>query len=174
MFQPSVHYLPELLRQVTIQYPDSPLLSVLRPLVAESDGELIAAAVADQERIRQAAGLTDEQRQAWLDVFYCWLMIRLPLKLEEIRKMIARLPEVEETPWGKELKERWTLEARAEACAEDLRQMIQRREEDLKHHEQLFRDGVLPEAAYRDLTVRLEREVQQYRAELEHLSVQPE
>jgi len=43
-FQPAIHYLPDLLRQVTIQYPDSPLLSVLRPLVAESDQALIAAA----------------------------------------------------------------------------------------------------------------------------------
>ncbi len=76
LFQPTVHYLPELLRQLTIQYPDSPLLSVLRPLVADSEEALIATAMADHERIRQAAGLTDEQRQAWLDVFHCWLMIR--------------------------------------------------------------------------------------------------
>lgn len=110
------------------------------------------------------------QRQAWLEVFHCWLMTRLPLKLEEIRKMIARLPDVEETPRGKELKERWTLEARAEARAEDLRQIIQRRKEDLKHQEQLFRDGVLSEAAYRDLKARAEQEVQQYRADLESLA----
>jgi len=186
LFQPTVHYLPELIRQLTIQYPDSPLLSVLRPLVAESDGDLIATAMADHEKIRQAAGLTDEQRQAWLDVFHCWLMIRLPFKLEEIRKMIARLPEVEETPWGKELKERWTAEARAKADearakadaarakadaarADDLRQMIQRRDEDLKHFEDLLRNGLVSEAAFRDLTTRAERELQQYRANLQSI-----
>jgi len=183
LFQPTVHYLPELLRQLTIQYPDSPLLSVLRPLVADSEAALIATALADHERIRQAPGLTDQQRQAWLDVFHCWLMIRLPLKLEEIRKMIARLPDVEETPWGKELKERWTAEARAEARAkaaeerakaaeeraDDLRQMIRRRDEELKHYDELFRNGVLPEAAFRDLTARAERELQQYRSDLERL-----
>jgi len=185
LFQPSVHYLPELVRELTIQYPDSPLLSVLRPLVAESDEALIATAMADHDRIRQAAGLTDAQRQAWLDVFHCWLMIRLPLKLEEIRKMIARLPEVEETPWGKELKELWTAEARAEAAearakaaearakaaearADGLRQMIQRREEDLTHYEELLRAGALPEAAFRDLTQRAQRELEQYRLDLEN------
>jgi predicted transposase YdaD len=172
LFQPTVHYLPELLRQLTIQYPDSPLLSVLRPLVADSEATLIATALADHERIRQAPGLTDEQRQAWLDVFHCWLMIRLPLKLEEIRKMIARLPEVEETPWGQELKERWTAEAQAkaaEARANDLRQMIRRRDEELKYYDELFRNGVLSEAAFRDLTARAERELQHYRADLERL-----
>jgi hypothetical protein len=168
LFQPTVHYLPELLRQLTIQYPDSPLLSVLRPLVADSEAALIATALADHERIRQAPGLTDQQRQAWLDVFHCWLMIRLPLKLEEIRKMIARLPDVEETPWGKELKERWTAEAVA-ARADDLRQMIRRWDEELKHYDDLFRSGVLPEAAFRDLTARAERELQQYRTDLERL-----
>jgi predicted transposase YdaD len=119
LFQPTIHYLPELVRQLTIHYPDSPLLSVLRPLVAESDQALIATAAADHERIRQAAGLTDEQRQAWLEVFHCWLMARLPMKLEEIRKMITRLPDVEETPWGQELKERWTGEARRRRTVQD-------------------------------------------------------
>ena len=79
LFQPTVHYLPELFRQLTIQYPDSPLVSVLRPLVVERNEDLIATAMDDQERIRHAAGLTDAQRQAWLDVFHSWLMIRLPL-----------------------------------------------------------------------------------------------
>jgi hypothetical protein len=92
LFQPTVHYLPELLRQLTIQYLDSPLLSVLRPLVADSEAALIATALADHERIRQAPGLTDEQRQAWLDVFHCWLMIRLPLKLEEIHVSVSSVP----------------------------------------------------------------------------------
>jgi hypothetical protein len=146
----------------------------------------IATALADHERIRQAPGLTDEQRQAWLDVFHCWLMMRLPLKLEEIRKMIARLPEIEETPWGKELKERWTAEAaearakadeaRAkadEARAENLREMIQRRDEDLKHFEELLRNGLVSEAAFRDLTARAERELQQYRSDLEELDRRP-
>jgi len=162
LFQPAVHYLPELFQKLTIQYPDSPLLSVLRPLLAESEQALIATAVDDYERIRQAAALTDEQRQAWLEVFHCWLMIRLSLTLEEVRKMIARLPEVEETPWGRELKERWTAEGRAD----ELRQMIQRTDEDLKHYEELFRNGVLSEAACRELTARVERELRQYRADL--------
>jgi len=107
--------------------------------------------------------------------------------------MIARLPEVEETPWGKELKERWTAEARAKADearakadearakadaarakadaarADDLRQMIQRRDEDLKHFEDLLRNGLVSEAAFRDLTTRAERELQQYRANLQSI-----
>ena len=86
--------------------------------------------------------------------------------------MIAKFLPVEEIPWGKELKELWTAEARAEACAE-LRQMIQRREEDLDHYEELFRSGVLSEAAYRDLTARAHREVQQYRAHLENMENSP-
>ena len=124
---------------------------------------------AHQERIRHAIGLTDAQRQAWLDVFNSWLMIRLPLKLEAVRKMIARLPRVEETPWGKELKELWTAEARNEARADELRQMLQRRGEDLQHYDELFRNGVLSETAYRDLTARAEREVQRYRADIDTL-----
>jgi hypothetical protein len=165
LFQPTVHYLPDLFRQLTIQYPDSPLLSVLRPLVANSDQALIAEAAADQERIRRAAELTDDQRQAWLDVFHCWLMARLPLKLEEIRKMITRLPKIEETPWGQELKELWTSEARAE----ELRQTIQRRNEDLNHYQALLLNGVLPEAAYRDLAARAESELQKCRVDLEDI-----
>lgn len=145
------------------------MLSVLRPLVAESDQALIATAAADHERIRQAAGLTDEQRQAWLEVFHCWLMARLPMKLEEIRKMIARLPDVEETPWGQELKERWTAEGRAEGGAEKLRQMIQRRTEDLNHYQELVRNGVLSETAYEDLKARAERELEQARADLQSI-----
>jgi len=118
-------------------------------------------------------------------------MIRLPLKLEEIRKMIARLPEVEETPWGKELKERWTAEARAEAAearakaaeareraakaaearADDLRQMIQRREEDLRHYEELFRSGAIQDAAFGDLTQRAQRELERFRSELDETAL---
>jgi hypothetical protein len=89
-------------------------------------------------------------------------MTRLHLTLAEIRKMIARLPEVEELPWGRELKERWTAEGRAG----ELRQIIERRDEDLKHYEDLFRNGILPDAAYRDLTARAEKDVQQCRADL--------
>jgi hypothetical protein len=49
-------------------------------------------------------------------------MMRLPLKLEEIRKMIAKPPEIEEPSWGKELKERWTAEtAEARAKADEAR-----------------------------------------------------
>jgi DnaJ-domain-containing protein 1 len=47
--------------------------------------------------------------------------------------------------------------------------LIRRRDEDLQHYEDLFRNGVLSEAAYRDLTARAEREVQQYRTDLENL-----
>jgi hypothetical protein len=165
LFQPTVHYLPELVQQLTIQYPDSPLLSVLRPLLAESEQALMATAAADYERIRQATVLTEEQRRTWLEVFHCWLMSRLSLTLEEVRRMIAKLPEIEDTPWGKELKERWTAEARA-AQAEALRQTIQRRDEDLKHYEEMLRQGVLSDAAYHDLTTRAEKELQECRAHL--------
>jgi hypothetical protein len=165
LFQPSVHYLPELVRQLTIEYPDSPLLSVLRPLLAESEAELLATAASDYDKICQAPDLSDEQRRAWLEVFHCWLMIRLPLNLEEIRKMITKLPEVEETPWGKQLKEKWTAEARAH----DLHQVIQWTEEDQKHYEELFHTGVLAEAAYHDLAARSDSKLREYRAELERI-----
>jgi hypothetical protein len=145
-----------------MRYPDSPLLSALRPLLAESEQELIATAGADYERIRQAPGLTDEQRQTWLEVFHRWLMARLKCSLKEIREMITKLPEVEDTPWGRELKERWMAEGRAEA----LRRLIQRREQDLKHYAEMSRDGVLSDTAYRDLGARAEEELQQYRADL--------
>ena len=79
--------------------------------------------------------------------------------------MIARLPDVEETPWGQELKERWTAEARAE----ELRKMIQRRTEDLNHYQELVRNGVLSEAAYEDLKARAERELEQARADLQSI-----
>ena len=176
LFQPYIHYLPELFHQLKMRYPDSPLLSALRPLLAENEEELIATAGADYERIRQAPGLTDEQREAWLEVFHLWLMARLNCILKEIREMITKLPEIEDTPWGRELKERWTAEARAEAHAaraearaahaEALRHLVQRREQDLKHYAEMFREGVLPETAYRDLTSRAEEELQQYRADL--------
>ena len=148
-----------------MRYPDSPLLSALRPLLAESEEESIATAGADYERIRQAPGLTDEQREAWLEVFHLWLMARLNCILKEIREMITKLPEIEDTPWGRELKERWTAEARA-AHAEALRHLVQRREQDLKHYAEMFREGALPETAYRDLTARAEEELQQCRADL--------
>ena len=83
--------------------------------------------------------------------------------------MIARLPDVEETPWGQELKERWTAEGRAEGGAEKLRQMIQRRTEDLNHYQELVRNGVLSEAAYEDLKARAERELEQARADLQSI-----
>ena len=76
--------------------------------------------------------------------------------------MIARLPEIEELPWGRELKERWTAEGRAD----QLRQMVPRLDEDLKHYEELFRNGVLSDAAYRDLTARAAKELEQCRADL--------
>lgn len=72
--------------------------------------------------------------------------------------MIARLPDLEETRWGRQLK--------AEARADHLRQTIRRLDEDLKHYEKLFRDGVLPDAAYRDLPARAAKELEQCRADL--------
>jgi len=162
LFQPTVDYLPELFQQLTIQYPESPLPSVLRPLLAESEQTLIATAAADYEKISQSSGLSDEQRRAWLEVFHCWLMTRLHLTLTEIRKMIARMPDVEELPWGKELKDPWTAEGRAD----HLRQTIRRLDEDLKHYEELFRNGVLSAAAYRDLTARAAKELERCRADL--------
>jgi hypothetical protein len=108
--------------------------------------------------------------------------------LEEIRKMITRLPEIEETPWGKQLKEKWTAEARAEirdeiraearaeirakVHADGLRQMIQKSEEHLKHYGKLFRTGGLSEAAYHDLVARSEKKLGEDRAELERIQSQ--
>lgn len=93
-------------------------------------------------------------------------MSRLQLTIEEIRTIITKLPDVEETPWGRQLKERWTAEARAEARAEVLRRTIQRAEEDLEHYEEMFRNGTVSESGYRDLKARAEQELQQYRADL--------
>jgi hypothetical protein len=55
----------------------------------------------------------------------------------------------------------------AEARADDLRQMIQRREEDLRHYEELFRSGAIQQAAFHDLTQRAQRELEEFRSELD-------
>ena len=47
----------------------------------------------------------------WCDIFVLWMMRGLEeTNLEKVQKMLYDLPEVEDTIWGRELKEKWTLE----------------------------------------------------------------
>lgn len=171
LFQPQVQDLQELWQQLAARFPDSPLLSVLHPLLAENEKELTATLEGDYERIQHSTQLTDQQRGAWLDVFHFWLMTRLQLSLEEIQEMvISKLPEVEELPWGKELKERWTSEGREEARADDLRNAIERVEQLLQCYEEMRRNAVLSDVAYGELKARAEKELHEHRENLKSLN----
>lgn len=172
LFQPRVSYLPDLVADLESRFPDSPLLSVLRPLLVENEVELTATAVDDYERIKASPRLTDTQRDAWLDVFHSWLMTRLQLSLKEIRAMVmSRLPDVEELPWGRELKQQWTTEGREEGREEgrsvELRQNIARAESQLEHLGQLHQTGAVSEAVYKDLKDRAEQDLTQMRKSLD-------
>jgi predicted transposase YdaD len=170
MFQPRVHYLPDLVRQLEATDPDSPLVSVLRPLVVDDPRELTSAAAADYHRISGSPVLTPEQREVWLQVFYVWLMIRFENSLEELSKMvIAGLPPVEETPWGRELKERWTVEACKEARKEGRDEgrdegRAEEIERQLRKFAELRAAGELPESAYHRLREFAEQELLEIRA----------
>jgi len=166
LFQPRVSYLPDLVADLELRFPDSPFLSVLRPLLVENEVELAATAVDDYERIKASSRLTDMQRDAWLDVFHSWLMTRLQLSLKEIRAMVmSRLPDVEELPWGRELKQQWTTQGRAA----ELRQNIARTESQLEHLEQLHQTGAVSDAVYNDLKDRAEQDLAQMRKRLDEL-----
>jgi hypothetical protein len=65
LFRPHVHYLPDLVRRLEATDPDSPLVNLLRPLVADDPRELTSAAAADYQRISGSPALTPEQREFW-------------------------------------------------------------------------------------------------------------
>lgn len=170
LFQPQIHYLPDLVAALSVRHPDSPLLSVLRPLLTGDEHELTSHAVADYENLQRSTALTDAQREAWLDVFHYRLMIRLHKTIEEIRQMVlTQLPEVEELPWGKQLKQRWTAEGRAARLRED----VARAEEELRILDELSAAGQLSEPAYRRLRELKERTIQQAQAELGRIESAP-
>jgi hypothetical protein len=84
---------------------------------------------------------------------------------------------VEETPWGKELKELWTNEGRAEGRveghiegrAEGLSARLDSVRRQLKTLEEMFSKGELPKAAYTRLKKQSQRELKTVEAELAQL-----
>jgi predicted transposase YdaD len=177
LFRPQVHYLPDLVRQLEELFPESPLVSVLRPLVVEDRQELTERAGSDYQRISESPELTEQQRVVWLQVFYTWFMIRFQNSLEEISKMvIAGLPAVEETPWGKELKDRWKAEGLTEGRKEGRMEELKHRVADLEQQLQSFAElrsvGELSDAGFHRLTESAEHELAETHAELARLQTE--
>lgn len=149
--------------------------AVLSPLLAESPEILTTEAGINYEKIRRSPELSEEQRDVWLEVFHFWLMMRLNLTMEDLRKMIVtKFPDVEELAWGKELKQRWTEqgreEGRLEGRLEQLRDSIRRSDDQLKLYDELFAAGKLAEEAYAELKEKLEANLRDYQAELERIT----
>lgn len=93
---------------------NSPVLSVLYPILEPSDEELTRRAASRYSELENSPRLDSAHRQKWLDVFQSWVMHRLKLETEEFLKMIVHLPDTEETVWGQQLKARWTNEGKIE------------------------------------------------------------
>jgi hypothetical protein len=151
---------------------------VLRPLVIEDPRELTSVATDDYQRISGSPALTPEQREVWLQVYYVWMMFRFENSLEELSKMaiagLPRLPPVEETPWGKELKERWALEGRDEGRKEGRDEgRAEELERQLRTFAEMHAAGELPDSAYRRWKDLAEQELDQVRAELARLRTEP-
>jgi len=163
LFRPQVHYLPDLIRKLQQDHPDSPILSVRHPLTAETEAALTSTAATDYDNLRTNSELTPEQRAAWLNVFHFWLMKRLKKSLEEIQNMlVTQLPEVEELPWGQELKAAWTAEGRVN----ELREQATR-------YDDLHAAGDLTDAVHARLKSALAQQLAQLEAELLRLQRTP-
>ncbi len=187
LFQPQVHYLPDLLDQLRINQPNSPILSVLHPLVAKSEAELTSSIGADYDNIRTSPELNPEQRGAWLNVFHSWMMKRFKANIEEIQEMIiTKLPDVEDLPWGQQLKERWTregllrgrvegkVEGKVEGRVEGQMEVLLRQLSKLTHEaselDASLANGTLALAVHAELHARVRREIESIQAELNELT----
>ena len=179
VFCPQVSYLPDLIEQLQQADPNSPLLSVLRPLTAATETELTSTAAGDYDNLRATQELTESQRATWLNVFHFWLMKRLKKTLEEIQTMIiTQLPEVEELPWGQQLKARWTAEGRLEGRREG---RTEERIESLEHHieylraqdvryDELHAGGELTDTGYERLKTAVANQLLELEAELRRVT----
>ena len=163
MFRPLIHYLPDLVEQLQQQHPTSPIINVLHPLTAATEAELTSSVATDYDNLRVSSELSPEQRTAWLNVFHFWLMKRLKKSLEEIQNMlVTNLPEVEDLPWGKQLKAAWTTEGRVEGRVNELRQKA-------AQFDELHASGDLTDAAYARQKPLLAKQLEELEAELQRL-----
>ena len=171
MFQPQVHYLPDLIRQLEQTHPNSPILSVLHPLTAATEVELTSTVAADYDNLRTTTELDPEQRAAWLNVFHFWLMKRLKKTIVEIQNMlITNFPEVEELPWGQELKAMWTAEGRVEGQVEgQVEGRLNELREQAARYDELHATGDLSDTAHGRLKVVVSQQIEQLEAELRRL-----
>lgn len=172
LFQPQVHYLPDLLVRLQTTHPNSPILSVLHPIVAESEAELTATAGTDYDNIRTSDELSSEQRDTWLNVFHSWMMKRLKLSIEEIQEMIVtKLPDVEDLPWGQQLKERWTTQGVSQGLSqgriEGQLSLLRRQSAEFAA---MHADGDLSDAVYARKQSAIAQEIERLEAELRLLN----
>lgn len=104
-FVPTVHYLDERLLELEQENPESPLLSVFFPIMAENEQELELNFQKHYNHLKQTKALPDAARRKWCMVFQLWMMRSLDKdNLREIEIMVGEhLPPIEETVWGQEL-----------------------------------------------------------------------
>lgn len=186
LFQPQVHYLPDLLDELREAEPNSPILSVLHPLVAKTEAELTSSVGADYDNIRNSPDLDSVQRNTWINVFHSWMMKRLKVDLEEIQKMIiTKLPAVEELPWGRQLKERWTregmvlgqlegkiagkLEGKLEGKVEVLHRQLAKLTRESSELDESLASGKMESTVHAVLQERVRREIESVQSELDEL-----
>lgn len=98
------YVLPHLLEGLEKERPGHPLVSVFKPLLAESEQTLQREA-ADHFRAIKSSGLSPACKATLLEVFVSWLEQRLKDKgKQEIEAMLlGELPNLEETQSGKDL-----------------------------------------------------------------------
>ncbi len=95
--------LSEVLAAIERERPKHPLVAVFKPLLAESD-ELLRRKAVEYYRSIKYSELTETRKSALEAVFISWLEQRLKQSKKEIEAMLlGELPDLEETPLGKEL-----------------------------------------------------------------------
>ena len=126
MFTPTVHYLPNLISEIEESNPDSPLVSIMRPVLHDSVDYITKHLEHDVQVLKQTPELDEGQRTDWLDILQYALMTRFNRSHQEILTMLyGYLPNVEDTIWGQELKEEWTAEAEQQGSKKGRLQQLQ-------------------------------------------------
>ena len=161
LFVPRVHYLPDLVAAIEQTNPDSPIVCVMRSIVHDSADEISDKLHHDVQVIRQTNDLDAKQRAEWLDVMHCALVTKLNRPYMEIRNMLhGFLPNVEDTIWGKELKEEWTAEGKQEGIREGkqegeikrLNESIRSDRELLEQYDAMRSAGTMPDEIHTQVT----------------------
>lgn len=174
LFQPQVHYLPDMLEELKRTRPDSLLLNVMRPLVTPSVPELTSSASTDYQKIAEANELSSGQRRAWLDVFMSWIYQRTGGTAMQVLSELPEAPQwlLDLVAKGKEDARREgerTGERVGERIGErmgSLKSEIAQLQVRLRDNDELHAAGELTEATYARRHAALQQELEAREAEL--------